>query len=189
VRIYFSNINISNYPLTWSMLTSRFKNTVNGPAQGGYDGYVRYWDTVHSVTVQSVLVISQDDYYAAIKVTALYQYNNGTHTTSTVPYTLAYDYSINSWLFDTTPVPTSSPTRTATRTPTRTPTRTTTSTTSHTPTISPTQTITPTGTPLPSLTPTPSPTNTETATSTPTETPTPSETPSETPTMTDTPTP
>jgi hypothetical protein len=182
VRYYFNNINVSNYSLTWSLLSARFKSAVNGPSQGGYQGYVDFWNTVHSVKVQSVYVIGQIGDYAYIKVNALYHYNNGQLVNTTVQYTLVYDRSRGTWLFDTTLVPTSTPSRTYTPTATRTKTATRTRTPSSTATGSPTSTQTPTGTQTATATSTDSPTPTWTPTPTPTDTDTP--VPSETPTAT-----
>jgi hypothetical protein len=178
VRYYFNNINISNYSLTWSLLTERFKSVVNGPSQGGYQGYVDFWNTVHSVTVQSVYVIGQIGDYAYIKVTALYHYNNGQLVTATVQYTLVYDRSRQTWLFDTTLVPTSTPSKTFTRTTTQTKTATRTRTPSRTATV--TGSATSSETPSPTLTDTPTSSSTPTPTPTDTDTPAPSETPTPT---------
>ncbi len=167
VRLYFSNINISNYSLTWSLLSDNFKNAVNGPSQGGYQGYVQFWNTVHSVTVETVTVISQNDYYAAIMVNALFHYNSGVLTMTTTDYTLVYNYSRNTWLFDTTPAATSTPSNTPSLTPTQTITLTRTPTRSRTATTFPSSTPTLTSTDTPTLSPTPSDTSTPTITPTP----------------------
>ena len=97
---YYSQINLSNYPLTWSLLDTNFQNNVNGPDTGGYAGYVAYWNTVNSVSVQSVTVLSQTSYYATVRVYAIYYYNNGTTVGSTDSFNLVYDYSRATWLFD-----------------------------------------------------------------------------------------
>ena len=58
IRYYYGQINLGNYPLTWSLLDANFINNNNGPATGGYAGYVNFWSTVHEVIVQSVYVDS-----------------------------------------------------------------------------------------------------------------------------------
>ncbi len=100
VYYYFSNINISNYPLTWSLLTDRFKSHNNPPSSGGYDGYVNFWNTVHDVQVLSVVITIQNGGYAALTVYALYNYNSGTSIYNTQTYNLVYDYVRSTWLFD-----------------------------------------------------------------------------------------
>jgi hypothetical protein len=177
VRYYFDNINISNFALTWSLLSPRFKSVMNGPSQGGYQGYVNFWNTVHNVRVDRVEVVFECFGCVVVNVTARYYYNSGVLTTVSDTYILVYDYVRNTWLFESSLVFTStpSPTRTRTKAPTRT------WTVSRTPSSSPTDTHTPTFT----FTPTP----TSTFTPTPTDTDTPTLTPTETPTFTDTPTP
>jgi hypothetical protein len=58
---YFNNINSRNYTLTWSLLSDRFKNTLNGPSQGGYQVYVDFWDSVKQVTVSDVTQTCQGE--------------------------------------------------------------------------------------------------------------------------------
>jgi len=176
IRFYYDNINISNYSLTWSLLSPHFKNTMNGPAQGGFQGYVDFWNTVHNVLVDRVEVVFQCFGCVVVNVNARYHYKNGTLTSAADTYILVYDYIRNTWLFESSLVftPTPLPTPTRTKAPSRTP------TVSRTPTPSPTPTFTHT------FTPTFTSTDTATDTSTDTLTPTPSETPTDTPTPTST---
>lgn len=100
IYYYYSQINLSNYPLTWSLLDTNFQNNVNGPSAGGYTGYVAYWSTVNNVSVQSVSVLSQTSSYAVVRVYAIYYYNSGSTVGSTDSFNLVYDYSRATWLFD-----------------------------------------------------------------------------------------
>jgi hypothetical protein len=105
IRSYYSNINVANYAYTWSLLTSNFIATNNGPATGGYAGYVSFWNTVHEVVVQGVGLVSQNGGYAVVNVSALYHYNNGSLVNTTVAFNLTYNYSRATWMFDSpTPV-------------------------------------------------------------------------------------
>jgi hypothetical protein len=100
IRSYYGNINVANYAYTWSLLTDSFKAANNGPATGGYSGYVGFWNTVHEVVVQGVNLVSQNGGYAVVNVSALYHYNSGSLTNTTVTFNLTYNYSRSTWMFD-----------------------------------------------------------------------------------------
>jgi hypothetical protein len=173
IRRYYNNINVANYPYTWSLLDSNFITAMNTLGMGGYAGYVKFWDSMHSVRVLSVVVVFQCDESVVVDVTARFKYNNGLINTETNRYLLVFNQARNTWLFDCSLSPTATPT------PTQTPTR------SATPTSTRTATGMPTSTPTSSFTLTPTETATPSYTLTPTDTATLSVTPSET----DTPTP
>ena len=126
---YFDGINSRNYTLTWSLLSDRFKNTLNGPSQGGYQVYVDFWDSVKQVTVLDVTQTCQGN-VCAVNVTMQLDYKNGQFDTSIYPYTLTYDQARNTWLFDLLPPapvaqanPTATPASMLTTTPQSLPTR------------------------------------------------------------------
>jgi hypothetical protein len=175
IRAYYANINLANYPLTWSLLTDRFKSVMNGAGLGGYTGYVKFWNTVHEVRVQNVAVVSSSPGSATVRVTAVYHYNSGVLSTDSSLFVLAYDPARQTWLFDSSYANTPTPGATATRTPTRSATPSRTSTPVASVTASATATSTPSATPSPTSSETPSATPTETPV-TPTETPTPTST-------------
>ena len=106
---YFDAINSRNYALTWSLLADRYKDNVNGPEQGGYQGYVDFWNTIKKVTVMDVTYTYQDNLCIVDTTLQLVPYN-GQSNTSTYRYTLTYDHTRNTWLFDF--IPTSKPTPT-----------------------------------------------------------------------------
>ncbi|MGD0877484.1 MAG: LysM peptidoglycan-binding domain-containing protein [Anaerolineales bacterium] len=117
ISYYFDAINSRNYILTWSLLSDRFKNALNGPSQGGYQGYVDFWNTVNRVTVLDVTHTCQSD-VCAVNVTLRLDYNNGQSDTSIYPYALTYDHARYTWLFDVLPpVPTSQEQASPTSTP------------------------------------------------------------------------
>ena len=202
VSFYFDAINSRNYSLTWSLLTDRFKNNLNGSSPYYFKDYVDFWNSVNQVTVKDVNDVCQGD-LCAINATLELDYYNGQRTTATYPYTLTYEHIRKTWLFDSFPI--NSATATVTRTKTRTPTAT--QTITRTPSGTPTKTASPTRTasvtpsqthsPTPTLTRTPTPsftptsmattTYTDTASATPTETMTPAFTPTDSPTPTWTP--
>jgi hypothetical protein len=118
IRMYYYNINVANYAYTWSLLDSSFVATMNNLGLGGYQGYVKFWNTVHSVRVLDVAVVFQCDGCVVVNVTARYKYNNGVVTTVTDPYILVYDANRNTWLFHSSLVPPGTPSITPTKTPT-----------------------------------------------------------------------
>jgi hypothetical protein len=163
---YFENINSRNYTLTWTFLTDAFKDSLGGSSRYGYLDYVTFWNTVKKATVKDVYSNCHGD-TCALQVALQLDYFIGQQNTTTYPYTLRYDHTRLTWLFDYIPLPTATRTgvRTATLTRSKTPSRT------NTPT--PTKTRTHTVTPTRTLTRTPK-TRTPTAsrTSTPTHKPT-----------------
>jgi hypothetical protein len=173
ISYYFDAINSRNYSLTWSFLTDRFKNNMVGDSQNNFQAYADYWNTVNRVDVQDIYAFCQGD-LCAVSATLQMNYSNGQVDSSTYPYTLVYDHTRTSWMFDYVPVNTPTPTRMNTATATRTKTLTRTST----------ATLTKTRTPTPSRTPTRTRTLTPTATGTRTQTRTSSTTPTITPTFT-----
>jgi len=108
ISYYFDNINSRNFPLTWSLLSDRFQNNLNGSSQDGYQVYIDFWNTVNQVTVLDVTHMCQDD-LCAVNVTMRLDYYNGQSDTSIYPYTLTYDHARNIWLFDLLPNPTTTP--------------------------------------------------------------------------------
>jgi hypothetical protein len=163
IRTYYYNINIANYPYTWSLLDLNFITTMNHRGMGGYAGYVKFWNSVHEVRVMNVVVAFRCDGCVVVNVTARYHYNNGVINTVTDPYILVFDVFRNTWLFDSSLAPVVTPTYTPTHTPVHTPTRTHTRTFTHTPTFTLTgtatltDTVAPSDTPIPTDTPSPTP--------------------------------
>jgi hypothetical protein len=192
---YFDNINARNYPLTWSRLSDNFKASLYDSSSNRYQSYTDFWNTVQQVIVLEIHDVCQGD-LCAVTVTLQLIYNNGKSETNPIPYSLTYDHTRATWLFDYIPAPTVTKTgvRTATHTPTktRTPTPTNTMTRTRTATITPTKTASRTRTVTPTQTSTPTHKATKTATKTrtpkasrtftPTISPTYTWTPSETPT-------
>jgi len=160
IRMYYYNINVANYPYTWSLLDQNFVASMNNLGLGGYAGYVKFWDTVHSVRVLNVVVVFQCEGCVIVNVTARYKYNNGVVTTVTDPYILVYNDLRNTWLFHSSLMPSSTPSLTPTSTPFH----------------SPTPTVSRTATPTPSYTPTATSTDTLVPSSTPSDTPMPTAT-------------
>jgi len=100
IRFYYEAINNRQYELTWSLLSEAFKENVNGPQQGGYQGYVDWWNTVEKVEVTQITIIKSDLNSATLQVKADYYYKNGATTHSTRNFYVIYDKTSQSWLFD-----------------------------------------------------------------------------------------
>jgi len=99
IRFYYDSINKRNYVLTWSLLTPGFISLANPPSQGGYQGYVGWWNTVDHVDVTGVNIIEQDKNTAIVEVRATYHYGNGNTTQSHQRFDLILDSSRGTWLF------------------------------------------------------------------------------------------
>lgn len=100
VMFYYNGINSRQYELTWSLLSEEFKDHVNGPQQGGYQGYVDWWNTVEKVSVTQVSVIQKTSSTASLKVKADYYYKSGVTTHSNLQFNFTYDNFRQTWLFD-----------------------------------------------------------------------------------------
>ena len=99
ISFYYDAINKRNYVLTWSLLTPGFISLTNPPSQGGYQGYVDWWNTVEHVDVTSVDIIEQSKNTATVGVRATYHYSNGITTQSHQRFDLSFDSTRDTWLF------------------------------------------------------------------------------------------
>jgi LasA protease len=116
ISYYFNNVNSRNYTLTWTLLSDRFQNNLNGSSQDGYQVYIDFWNSVNRATVLDVTHTCQGN-QCAVNVTLELDYFNGQSDTSIIPYTLTYDHARNTWLFDLLPIPTAIPASMVTATP------------------------------------------------------------------------
>ena len=100
IRTYFQEINSRNYENTWSLLSDAFKASRNSPQNGGYQGYVDFWNTMDRVEILEVNMLEQSSQSAEVFVVANYHYRNGVATTGEQNFYLIYDFTRNTWLFD-----------------------------------------------------------------------------------------
>jgi hypothetical protein len=100
IRTYFQEINSRNYENTWSLLSDAFKASTNGPENGGYQGYVDFWNTVDRVEISEIKILEQSGQSAEALVVANYHYKNGVTTTGRQNFHFIYDFTRNTWLFD-----------------------------------------------------------------------------------------
>jgi hypothetical protein len=99
IYYYFNNINLRNYTLTWSLLSPSFIANNNPPAEGGYTGYVNYWNSVSRVDVTYITVNSNSGGYAEVAVGLVYNYGTGLVTTGNPHYHLVYNLGLGNWQF------------------------------------------------------------------------------------------
>ncbi len=99
IYYYFNNINSRNYTLTWSLLSPSFIANNNPPAEGGYTGYVDYWNSVSRVDVTYIIVNSNSGGYAEVVVGLVYNYVSSLVTTGNPHFHLVYNSGIANWQF------------------------------------------------------------------------------------------
>lgn len=100
IRTYYQAINSRNYENTWSLLSDAFRASSNSLQNGGYQGYVDFWNTVDHVEVLETKILEQSSQAAKVFVVANYHYKNGVTTTSERDFNFIYDFNRNTWLFD-----------------------------------------------------------------------------------------
>jgi serine/threonine-protein kinase len=100
IRTYYQAINSRNYETTWSLLSDAFRASAHSPQNGGYQGYVDFWNTVDRVEVLEIKILEQSSQSAEVFVVANYHYKNGVTTTSEGNHSFIYDFRRNTWLFD-----------------------------------------------------------------------------------------
>jgi serine/threonine-protein kinase len=100
IRTYFQEINNRNYENTWSLLSDAFKASRNSPQNGGYQGYVDFWNTVDRVEILEIEILEQSSKSAEVFVVANYHYKNGVTTTGRQDFYFIYESTRNTWLFD-----------------------------------------------------------------------------------------
>jgi len=77
IRYYYQHINARDYATTWSLLTNSFIANNNSPAQGGYAGYINFWNSVQRVDITNVIVTGWVGNSADVVVDMVYNYTNG----------------------------------------------------------------------------------------------------------------
>ena len=100
IHTYYQAINSRNYEITWSLLSDAFRASAHSPQNGGYQGYVDFWNTVDRVEVLEIRILEQSNQSAKVFVVANYHYKNGVTTTSEQDLYFIYDFRRNTWLFD-----------------------------------------------------------------------------------------
>lgn len=103
VRAYYALVSDGRYDLSWSQLTDTFKQKFNccAPAYN-YADYVAWWDTVNTVELKEVTIISQTGSRAVVYVQMIYLMNDGRRSSViNDPYIeLVYDSTLATWRFE-----------------------------------------------------------------------------------------
>jgi hypothetical protein len=100
---YYALINNNQYDQSWSLLSDDFKDRNHGNNNGGYSGYVDWWNTVTSVTVSTSEIRYQSGESAKVIIVLHYEMKNGSAYEDRVYFQLIYDNSRETWLIDATP--------------------------------------------------------------------------------------
>ena len=100
---YYDAINDRNYNLTWSLLSDEYIRRNNGPDNGGYQAYAKFWNSISSVTVKSPRIISWTDSYAEVKAIIHYDLVKGKPQEYEINFALVPNDSGDGWLIDATP--------------------------------------------------------------------------------------
>jgi hypothetical protein len=97
VRSYFYSLTHDrDYKHSWSLLTDGFKEK-NVP--GGYSDYVKFWDKIDSVDLNSIDFYEHTSTSAKCRVSITFHAND-TQETDDVRYHLIFDSSHNTWMFE-----------------------------------------------------------------------------------------
>jgi hypothetical protein len=100
IQYYYTNIADQNYDLTWSLLSEDFISRNNSSAQGGYEAYVKWWQKVSRVEVESVKILTQQSDTVTVQVDAVFYYASGSQSTEHLKYQLIFDAARGTWLFN-----------------------------------------------------------------------------------------
>jgi serine/threonine protein kinase, bacterial len=100
IHQYYSLINKRDYEEGWSELSDDFKKGLDSKGEGGYDTYVKYWDSIDKLVIEKTEIISQNEYEAKVYTEILYYYKKGFKTTGHTTFNLIRNYDGSSWLFN-----------------------------------------------------------------------------------------
>ena len=97
IRAYYDAINRRDYSLSWSMLSTNFKNKHNA---SGYDPYVAWWDSIERVEVLSAQIQDQSEDTAILLVELRYTYKTGRVVDDNASFQLIQSSWEYGWLID-----------------------------------------------------------------------------------------
>jgi len=103
IRSYYQEINDRNYGLTFSWLSSDFKDRNHCcNADGSYkiEPYIEWWKTIERVDVISTEVVNWDDQTAQVNVKLCYYTINGVTDIDNNVIFLMLDEDSNTWLIE-----------------------------------------------------------------------------------------
>ena len=100
---YYNSINNRQYDLTWSKLSGDYISRNNGQSNGGYEGYVEFWNSVSYISVVETNLVNYEDKSAKVVATLHYEYKNGNAHNDKVYFQIIYSSNKKTWLIDATP--------------------------------------------------------------------------------------
>lgn len=103
VRNYYALVSQGRYDLAWAQLTDNFKQKFNCCApEYNYTDYVQWWDSVNTVELTEVSILSQTGDRAVVYAQLIYLMNDGRRSTViNDPYIeLVYDSALANWRFE-----------------------------------------------------------------------------------------
>jgi hypothetical protein len=97
IRDYYTAINNRQYDQTWSMLSDNFKRTKNPT---GIGDYIKFWDSIARIEIESVVVQDQAADAAVILTAVTYTKRDGGTSRSNYTFRLMRAQSPAGWLID-----------------------------------------------------------------------------------------
>jgi hypothetical protein len=100
VRTYYQWVDQNRYDLTWSLLSSDFKDKFNCCLPNyNYTGYVDWWNSIDQIEFADVHTVQQNGSQAAVYMELRYHMKAGGISTDRAYIHLVYD-PISGWLFN-----------------------------------------------------------------------------------------
>ena len=103
IRSYYQLVSEGKYEDSFSLLSQDFRNRNHGPTDGGYQGYVDWWNSVRSVELLSFYTEFSDTHSAKVETAIHYVLKNGDDYQDTVFFQLTRSSAESTWLIDATP--------------------------------------------------------------------------------------
>ncbi len=97
IRDYFDAINEHEYDRAWNMLSDNFKQKRHN---NEFEGYRGFWETVSSVSVESVVITSQTPSVAKVMSTLRFSYTDGRIGSYEIAFDLILDSVAGVWRID-----------------------------------------------------------------------------------------
>ena len=101
IQDYYTKINNRQYEQTWALLSSGFKDRNNSSAQGGYQGYVSYWNSMASVQLINPSILTWETNSATVSITLHFNYTSDKIEDHSILFELVPD-NADGWLIDAT---------------------------------------------------------------------------------------
>ncbi|WP_373478621.1 hypothetical protein [Geminocystis sp.] len=97
IRNHYQKLSNRAYYDTWENLSENFISDLNL----SYSDYEDWWDSVSTIKIENITLVSENNDSAKIRVTLTYRLNNGNWISDKKPYIyLKYDLNQGKWLID-----------------------------------------------------------------------------------------